>query len=144
MAESYTFDDNLGYLLNRCAAQMAQRFQRELDPYGISLAQWGALLAIHQLGQALPSDVAARVGIDRGATTRLIARMEEKGLVERQANARDGRSVVLSLSSATRSLMPELIALSKRVNQEALGALPAKDRAALMSTLDRLLQTLSH
>lgn len=142
MTGRYQFSDNLGYLLNRCAGQMARRFERELEPYGISLAQWGALLAIHEKGEASPSDVAARVGIDRGATTRLIARMEEKGLLTRRMNEADGRSVVLALSPDTAALMPTLIAASQEVNRTALATLPEAERAALLGTLASLLDRL--
>lgn len=142
MAETYGFADNLGYLLNRCAAQMAERFARQLAPHDISLAQWGALLAINDKGEASPSDVADRVGIDRGATTRLLARMEMKGLVTRRSNEADGRSVVLALSPEIAAKMPDLLARSKQVNREALAALPASEAKALLTTLSTLLKTL--
>ena len=142
MTDQYPFSDNLGYLLNRCAAQIAIRFQNELEPFGISLAQWGAMLAIHEKGSASPSDVAARVGIDRGATSRLIARMEANGLVERRIHNDDRRSVVLFLSPTARAEMPGLIARSKRVNRDVLALLPKDDRKTLMASLSRLLDAL--
>ena len=144
MTDSYPFSENTGYLLNRCAAEMAARFQKELEPYGVSLAQWGAMLAIHEKGSASPSDVAARVGIDRGAASRLIARMEANGLVERRMHDDDGRSVVLFLSPSARRKMPDLIARSRRVNREALALLPKKEGKALLSSLSRLLDALQH
>lgn len=143
MASSYGFSENLGYLLSRCAAQMARRFEKELAPHDISLAQWGALLAIHEKTEASPSDVAARVGIDRGATTRLLARMEAKGLITRRSHDADGRSVMLTLTPETRGRMPTLIALSQQVNREALDALPDDEAETLLLMLSRLLNRLS-
>ena len=142
MTDNDPFSENLGYLLNRCAAQMAMRFQRELDPFDISLAQWGALLAIHETGKASPSHIAARVGIDRGAATRLIARMEAKGIVERQTHDADGRSVVLSITPEARANMPRLLALSKQVNRDVLGLLPEADRRVVVASLRHLLAKL--
>ena len=142
MAQPYGFSNNLGYLLNRCAAQMATRFEHELASHDISLAQWGALLAIHDKGTASPSDIADRVGIDRGATTRLLARMEAKSLITRRAHAEDKRSVLLELSPATAAKMPDLLALSQRVNRDALATLPQAEAEALLKTLSVLLTTL--
>lgn len=142
MAQPYGLSDNLGYLLSRCSAQMAARFEKELAPHDISLAQWGALLAINENGEALPSDVADRVGIDRGATTRLLVRMEAKGLIIRRAHEADGRSVVLTLSPETAAKMPALLALSKRVNQDVLQTLAPSEASALLATLAKLLGTL--
>ena len=134
---------NLGYLLNRCGALMAQRFERELAPYGITLAQWGALLAVDRTGSASPSDVAERVGIDRGAATRLIARMEHKNLLERAADTSDKRAVVLRLTDDARRLMPTLMARSQQVNADALAALPEAEADALVAGLSILLNGLS-
>ena len=134
---------NLGYLLNRCGALMAQRFERELAPYGITLAQWGALLAVDRTGSASPSDVAERVGIDRGAATRLIARMEHKNLLERAADTSDKRAVVLRLTDDARRLMPTLMARSQQVNADALAALPEGEADALVAGLSILLSGLS-
>ena len=134
---------NLGYLLNRCGALMAQRFEHELAPYDITLAQWGALLAVDRTGSASPSDVAERVGIDRGAATRLIARMEHKNLLERAADTSDKRAVVLRLTDDARRLMPTLMARSQQVNADALAALPEAEADALVAGLSILLNGLS-
>lgn len=142
MTQPYGLSDNLGYLLARCAAQMASRFEQELASHDISLAQWGALLAINEKGEASPSDVADLVGIDRGATTRLLARMEAKGLITRRSHEADGRSVVLELSPETAAKMPELLALSRQVNRDALETLPEAEAKDLLATLSRLLVTL--
>lgn len=142
MAQRCGFSENLGYLLNRCAAQMAAQFERKLAPHDISLAQWGALLAIHDKGAASPSDVADRVGIDRGATTRLLARMEAKDFITRRSHEEDGRSVLLELSPATAAKMPDLLALSQRVNREALATLPPDEAEALLTSLSNLLTNL--
>lgn len=143
MSAPYEFSDNLGYLLNRCAAKMASRFAEELAPYDISLAQWGALLAIFEKTEASPSDVAGRVGINRGATTRLIARMEAKGFIERRSNDADGRSVMLSLTPEMQRRMPELIGLSKQVNSDALAELSDAEAETLLRTLSKLLGKLA-
>ena len=142
MTQPYEFSENLGYLLSRCAAQMAARFERELAPHDISLAQWGALLVIYDKGTASPSDVAGRVGINRGATTRLLTRMEAKMLITRRSHDEDGRSVILELSPATANKMPDLLALSQRVNREALATLPTAEGEALLEALSSLLESL--
>ena len=139
MAASYDFSDNLGYLLNRCAARLASRFAEELAPHDISLAQWGALLAIFNKVEASPSDVADTVGIDRGAATRLIGRMEAKGQIVRRAHAVDGRSVILSLTPSMREKMPALIRLSQRVNRDALADLSEAEATVLLRSLAKLL-----
>ena len=143
VSNSYPLEENLGYLLNRCAALMAARFERELAEFDVTLAQWGALLAINGQANARPSDVAATVGIDRGAASRLIARMHAKGLIEREEDDADGRSVVLRLSGQTKAMMPELIDRSRRTNRDALALLDSGADRELLAKLSQLLERLS-
>jgi DNA-binding MarR family transcriptional regulator len=46
-----------------------------------------------------PAALAAYLGSTRGTISQTVISLEEKGLIEREANARDGRSVVLSLTA---------------------------------------------
>ena len=144
MTETYPLNENLGYLLNRCGALMAAQFERELSPFGVTLAQWGALLAIRGKDGASPSEVAATVGIDRGATTRLIARMESKGLVAREEHLDDARSIVLHLTPKAQAMMPQLLERSRAVNRQALALLDTQQAGALLATLSTLLVRLRH
>lgn len=143
MASPYPLEDNLGYLLNRCAGEMAMRFERELAPHNVTLAQWGAMIAINAGRGGTPTELAKAVGIDKGATTRLIARMVDKGLVERAGNANDGRSVRLALTDEAKKLMPTLSALSRSVNQDTLALLDTEDRARLKQMLADLLDRMT-
>ncbi|MEO1200530.1 MAG: MarR family transcriptional regulator [Pseudomonadota bacterium] len=142
MTDPYPLSNNLGYLLNRCGALMAARFERELSAFDVTLAQWGALLVISSAKGASPSQIAAGIGIDRGATTRLIARMEAKGLITREDDKDDARSVVLRLTPQAEALMPQLIARSRKVNQDALARLDPESAGMLLPSLSQLLERL--
>ena len=142
MREPYPLEDNLGYLLNRCALAMAAQFEKELALFDVTLAQWGALIAIDAGRASTPSELARAVGIDKGAATRLIARLSAKKLVERGKNLEDGRSTLLALSAEARELMPTLTALSKKVNHEMLALLSPSEGRQLKALLARLTEKL--
>lgn len=142
MREPYPLEDNLGYLLNRCALAMAAQFEKELAPFDVTLAQWGALIAIDAGRASTPSELARAVGIDKGAATRLIARLSAKKLVERKENLEDGRSTLLALSAEARELMPTLTALSKQVNNDMLALLSPGEGRQLKGLLARLTEKL--
>lgn len=142
MREPYPLEDNLGYLLNRCALTIAAQFEKELALFDVTLAQWGALIAIDAGRASTPSELARAVGIDKGAATRLIARLSAKKLVEREENLEDGRSTLLTLSAEARELMPTLTALSKKVNNEMLALLSPSEGRQLKVLLARLTEKL--
>lgn len=142
MREPYPLENNLGYLLNRCALTIAARFEKELALFDVTLAQWGALIAIDAGRASTPSELARVIGIDRGAATRLIARLNGKNLVEREENLEDGRSTLLTLSKEAQELMPTLTALSQQVNNEMLALLSPSEGRQLKVLLARLTEQL--
>ncbi|WP_026263252.1 MarR family winged helix-turn-helix transcriptional regulator [Paenibacillus sanguinis] len=56
------------------------------------------LEAVGPEGNVLMSELAARLGVTKGAVTQLIARLEPKGLVIRSPHPSDSRSTLISLS----------------------------------------------
>jgi DNA-binding MarR family transcriptional regulator len=65
------------------------------EPLGVSSTQLGVLWFLEKKPGALLKDVSDGLGINASAITALIGRMEEAGLVRRQASAEDGRAVHL-------------------------------------------------
>ncbi|MEM6520998.1 MAG: MarR family transcriptional regulator, partial [Cyanobacteria bacterium P01_C01_bin.70] len=118
------------------------QFEKELALFDVTLAQWGALIAIDAGRASTPSELARAVGIDKGAATRLIARLSAKKLVEREENLEDGRSTLLTLSAEARELMPTLTALSKKVNNEMLALLSPSEGRQLKVLLANLTEKL--
>lgn len=62
---------------------------------GISATQLGVLFLLEKNPGAMPKDVGEGLGVNASAITALIGRMEEAGLVRRQASDEDGRAVHL-------------------------------------------------
>jgi DNA-binding MarR family transcriptional regulator len=58
------------------------------------------LATISRHGRLTPSELASRERIQRPTATRLIARLEEQGLVERMADPDDGRSISIATTPA--------------------------------------------
>jgi DNA-binding MarR family transcriptional regulator len=87
----------------RTARRLRQEAGGELSP---SLT--AALSTVERHGPLTPSEVAARERIQRPTATRVLARLEEQGLVERMADPRDGRSSLLTTTAAGRALLAEL------------------------------------
>jgi DNA-binding MarR family transcriptional regulator len=73
--------------------------------------------------------------------TRIVARLEERGLVERTPHATDGRQVVLDLTAAGRALVTESRRLREAWLAGKLATLTDAERATLVDAaaiLDRL------
>jgi len=87
----------------RTARRLRQEAGGELSP---SLT--AALSTVERHGPLTPSEVAVRERIQRPTVTRVLARLEEQGLIERMTDVRDRRSSLVTATAAGRELLAEL------------------------------------
>jgi DNA-binding MarR family transcriptional regulator len=85
-------------------ARTARRLRQEAGTT-LSPSQSAALATIECRGPLTPSEVAAIERIQRPTATRILARLEEAGLIERAADPADRRSSLLTITPAGRALL---------------------------------------
>jgi DNA-binding MarR family transcriptional regulator len=121
---------------------MARRLRQEAGA-PLSPSQTAALVTIERHGPLTPSELATRERVQRPTVTRVLARLEEAGLVERAADPDDRRSSLLSISAAGRSLLEEARTRKDAFLATRLESLDAEDRAVLdraAEVLEQMLQ----
>jgi DNA-binding MarR family transcriptional regulator len=108
-----------------------------VDRAGLSLTAAATLARLQREGPARLTELATAEGITQPSMTALVARLSAQGLVRREADPRDGRAVVLSLTAvgenllvlrrATRTarLAPYVAGLSDDDLQSLAAAMPA-------------------
>ena len=119
------------------------RLFRSLSPAGgMSMTAAATLAAIERLGPQRLTVLAAREGVTQPAMTQLISRLEDSGLVHREASQEDGRVVLVVITDDGRAMIARrragrnerlagIIAQLGPEHQEALAAaLPALDALA--------------
>jgi DNA-binding MarR family transcriptional regulator len=115
--EEYRPEDNVAYLMRRLLNSFAGQVQHELDPRGLTNAQWIPLYKLHLGHGTTAAELARECQLDAGAMTRTLDRLEAKGLVRRVRSLEDRRVVKLELTDSGReavSHVPE--ALCKVIN----------------------------
>src|ERR687886_469612 len=85
-------------------ARMARRLRQEAGAE-LSPSQTAALATIERHGPLTPSELAVRERVQRPTVTRVLARLEEAGLVERAADPADRRSSLVSATPAGHALL---------------------------------------
>jgi DNA-binding MarR family transcriptional regulator len=127
--------DHLGYRLRSVSNHVSQAFARKVEAHGVTVAEWVMLRQLHDAEALAPSRLAERMGMTRGAISKLAERLVAKGLLARNADPRDARAQTLALTAKGRRLVPELAALADANDAEFFGHLAPRDRALLMSML---------
>ena len=96
---TYATDNSYGYLLRRLYASMQRHFEKRMQPLDLTAGQWGPLLLMAEGRGNTAAELARGMDIDTGAMTRMLDRLEAKGLVARARSASDRRVVHLELTA---------------------------------------------
>jgi DNA-binding MarR family transcriptional regulator len=84
------------------------RAVRQHGSAGLTPSQVSALATLEEYGSMRMSEIAARELIGASVATRVVANLEELGLVQRAAASTDGRVSVIELSDAGRQTLIDL------------------------------------
>jgi Transcriptional regulators len=128
-------ETHLGYWLRFVSNHVSHAFSLKLQERDVTVAEWVVLRDLFDGDGIPPSALADRLGMTRGAISKLADRLVSKELIERTASAEDRRQQTLSLTDAGRKLVPALSALADRNDAEFFGHLKPAERAALEKTL---------
>ena len=121
---------------------MARRLRQEAGAE-LSPSQTAALVTIERHGPLTPSELADRERVQRPTVTRVLARLEEAGLVDRAADPADRRSSLVTISPAGSALLREARGRKDAYLARRLEALDPEDRATLdraAAVLERMLE----
>ncbi len=126
---------HLGYWLRFVSNHVSQAFARKVEARGVTVAEWVLLRQLWDEDTLAPSRLAERMGMTKGAISKLAERLIAKSLLVRAADPQDARAQTLALTPAARTLVPELAALADANDAEFFDHLGPDDRAALLRVL---------
>lgn len=133
-------EDHLGYWLRYVSNHVSSSFAQRLEGRNVTVSEWVALRQLYDYEATSPSELAGRMGINKGAVSRLIERLLHKGLVERSANLQDNRAQVLKITARGRTLVPQLAALADENDRAFFSPLPPRTRSQLLRALRVLVE----
>lgn len=106
---------------------------------GVTVSQCYAMQVLRREGELLQGELAERLGIDASSATRAVDVLVRNGHVERiRPEAGDRRRVILRLTPGGEALTERLIAAGDAFFERVLTVFPAKERAEVVSMLERL------
>jgi DNA-binding MarR family transcriptional regulator len=131
---------HLGFWLRFVSNHVSQRFRQQLEAQGVTVTEWVALRTLLEQGEGSHASLIDALGMTKGAASKVISRLEEKGLAQRQwaeGNARDQR---LLLTAKGKALVPRLAKLADANDQHFFGHLSPAERQALVTAMQALVQ----
>jgi DNA-binding MarR family transcriptional regulator len=133
-----TLEDEALVSLQRTADQLHWRLSEMLKPHGLSPTQYNALRILRGArdeGRAC-SEIAERMVNRDPDITRLVDRLERRGLVARSREGRDRRVITTRITPAGMDLLESLDRPVEDFNRKMLGPLGEKQLRTLIQLLE--------
>ena len=140
-ADGYRPDDSVGYLMRRIISLVSQAIEREMEPTGLTNAQWVPLLKLHMGLASTVAELARECDLDAGSMTRLLDRLEGKQLVRRVRSSEDRRVVNIELTGLGRAAAKGIPHILCRVQNAHLVGFSVDEWHNLKGYLRRILDT---
>lgn len=138
-ATDYNPSDSVGYLMRRILSAVAGAVERELEPSGLTHAQWIPLLKMLAHTGITVAELARQCELDAGSMTRLLDRLEAKGLCRRERSSADRRVVQLVLTPQGQAVAEQIPGALSRVQNAYLAGFSREEWLLLKSFLARIL-----
>jgi DNA-binding MarR family transcriptional regulator len=137
--DDYAIKDSIGYLIKQLRLAQERLVDAEMAEHDLTGVQWGPLLLIHQGIGTTAAEIARWGCVDTGAVTRMLDRLEAKGLVRRAPCPKDRRVVQLELTSEGERLCREIPFGLARVSNNLLRGFSREEFDTLKGFLRRML-----
>ena len=138
-AQGYQPHESVGYMMRRIVTTVALEVEHELEASDLTNAQWVPLLKLHMGQASTVAELARECDLDAGAMTRLLDRIEAKGLCRRVRSAQDRRVVNLELTEAGIDAAKKIPAVLCRVQNAHLAGFTKPEWVLLKGFLRRIL-----
>ena len=126
-------------LVVRDALAKVNRRLRQTRPLGeLTVAQISALISLDTAGALTPRELAEAERVQPPTMTRIVARLEERGLIQRTPHPTDGRQVILAPSPAGREVLVEYQRVRDEWLATRLAGLTSEERKALQTAAEIL------
>lgn len=139
-AASYCAEDSVAYLMKRVLSSFVQQAELQLHPHDLTHAQWQPLFKLARAPQGMAvAELARELQMDAGAMTRLLDRLEKKGLCKRVRSTEDRRVVVVELTDEGRASAAVVPGVLADVLNAHLAGFSKTEWQALLGYLRRML-----
>lgn len=137
--ETFQPREAVGALIGLARKTMISKIDAELAPFDVSAAQWLVVLLVGENAVASASGLCDKLAYDPGAMTRLLDRLERKGIVRRARSPEDRRTIQLELTESGKALYPKIIAAIADANNSVLRGFSRAEVSQLEGFLRRML-----
>ncbi len=130
---------SVAHLIAQIRQKLVESVETGLAPLGLTHAQFVVVVQLANGMAGTPAEFCRLLSYDSGAMTRLLDRIEEKGIIRRVRSSKDRRSVGLELTDKGLELYPSIVPVIQGVNKRLLRGFSKAEARTLEQFLQRML-----
>lgn len=139
-----SIDEMIGHRLARLASAIEDLAEQDARRAAeLSLPEYRVLTVLLAQGPLGVAGLQSVMQIDKAWISRTLSRLSDKGLADSAADDSDARRTSYRLTAQGRRTATALMKRATKREEQILGGVEGKDRAKLVSLLDRLQQNVS-
>ena len=125
-------------LVSKIARYYRTLIDRELEPFGVTRSQWWALSHLYFNDGVNQIELANLLEIGKSSAGKLLAKLEDKGWINRVPDARDGRAIRVYLTDDIRPVLERLVDLSDDIVASVMEDFTPEESRTLVWLLTKL------
>jgi DNA-binding MarR family transcriptional regulator len=129
--------------IRKTARRVSQIYDQQIEPYGLTITQFGILANLKSLEGASIGQLAERMVMDPTSLTRSLKPLERQGFLRLEPDPNDRRARRLMLTAEGRDALRRARPGWARAQAEVEAALGTPDMVALNAALDNALARLA-
>jgi len=132
------YEDCIVFLLAKAYQKAHSAFKQKLAPFGITPVQHLILAVLSEEDFLSPAEISEKVAMDGATLSGVLERMAEAGLIKKEENPQDRRSIRVSLTSKAKRMREDLAGQRRAINEELTAKLSVEERLLLKRMLKDL------
>lgn len=129
------YGDCIVFLLAKSYQKAHGIFKKKLAPFGLTPVQHLILEVLWEGKMISPAEISEKTMIDSATLSGVLERMAEAGLIKKEENPEDRRSIRVSLTARAKGMWEKMEELRQEVNEELTGILSMEERLLLKRML---------
>jgi DNA-binding MarR family transcriptional regulator len=133
-------DRSATHLLHRAGQRAADIFAAEANAGSLTPRQFAVLTIASQNEGLTQSDLVEKTGIDRSTLADIVARLLNRGLIQRRRARNDGRAYAIKLSAPGVKALREAQPVANAADTQLLASLPPGKRQDFLESLNLIVR----
>jgi len=131
-------------LLPKLVNRLTEAHDRALAAIGLTVKQAAILLSCDLKEANTPAELAGMYGLEVSSITRMVERLERKGLLKHVRNRADRRQVILQITARGKQALRQAVPIASQVASQAWQGVTKNERVVLDTIVTKVMNNLNH